>query len=231
MHIKMLLLIFDTETTGLPKSKNIVKEDLPLWPYVVQFSYILFNTETKQIEKIVNETIKIPARIDIPVEATAIHGITKEQTQKKGFDIDTLIQEMASDIIAVDLIIGHNITFDINMLLVETMRLSLNSLYTYQQKKYTDFEERLKNINTFCTMATNIELCSIKAISKKDRKEYNKFPKLFELHQTLFGTIPPNLHNSLMDVLVCLRCYMYVKEDIDLLKIDNMFGFLWAHIA
>ena len=227
----MLLLIFDTETTGLPKSKNISKEDLPLWPYVVQFSYILFNTDTKQIEKIVNEIIKIPLKIDISEEASTIHGITKEKTQKKGFDINTMILEMASDIIAVDLIVGHNITFDMNMLLVETMRLSLNAVYTYKQKKYTDFAQRLKKMNTFCTMGTNIELCSIKTISKKDGKEYNKFPKLVELHQTLFSTIPPNLHNSLMDVLVCLRCYMYVKEDIDLLIVDNMFGFLWAHIV
>ena len=227
----MLLLIFDTETTGLPKSKNISKEDLPLWPYVVQFSYILFNTDTKQIEKIVNEIIKIPLKIDISEEASTIHGITKEKTQKKGFDINTMILEMASDIIAVDLIVGHNITFDMNMLLVETMSLSLNAVYTYKQKKYTDFAQRLKKMNTFCTMGTNIELCSIKTISKKDGKEYNKFPKLVELHQTLFSTIPPNLHNSLMDVLVCLRCYMYVKEDIDLLIVDNMFGFLWAHIV
>jgi DNA polymerase III epsilon subunit-like protein len=227
----MLLLIFDTETTGLPKTKNISKEDLPLWPYVVQFSYILFNTETKQIEKIVNEIIKIPLKVEISEEASAIHGITKEKTQKKGFDIETLIQEMSSDIIAVDLIVGHNITFDINMLLVETMRLSLNALYTYKQKKYTEFAERLKIINTFCTMSNNIDLCAIKTMSKKDGKEYNKFPKLVELHQTLFGTIPPNLHNSLMDVLVCLRCYIYVKEEIDLLKTDNMFGFLWAHIT
>ena len=115
------------------------------------------------------------------------------------------------------------------MLLVETMRLSLNTLYTYKQKKYTEFAERLKNMNTFCTMGTNIDLCAIKTISKKDGKEYNKYPKLMELHQTLFGNIPPNLHNSLMDVLVCLRCYMYIKEDIDLLKIDNMFCFLWNH--
>lgn len=42
-------------------------------------------------------------------------------------------------------------------------------------------------------------------------KTYKKFPKLSELHQHLFGYIPENLHNSLIDVLVCLRCFLKLR--------------------
>jgi DNA polymerase III epsilon subunit-like protein len=42
-----------------------------------------------------------------------------------------------------------------------------------------------------------------------------KFPRLSELHQVLFGNIPENLHNSLIDVLVCLRCFLKIRCCVD----------------
>jgi hypothetical protein len=42
-------------------------------------------------------------------------------------------------------------------------------------------------------------------------KTYKKFPKLSELHQHLFGYVPENLHNALIDVLVCLRCFLKLR--------------------
>ena len=46
---------------------------------------------------------------------------------------------------------------------------------------------------------------------------HNKFPRLNELHQKLFDTTPNNLHNSLNDILVTLRCYamMTLKHDLN----------------
>lgn len=38
-----------------------------------------------------------------------------------------------------------------------------------------------------------------------------KYPRLSELHQILFGNVPENLHNSMMDVLVCLRCFLKIR--------------------
>lgn len=47
----MIILVFDTETTGLPKTKIISYDTLKLWPYIVQFSYIIFDTDTCEIVK------------------------------------------------------------------------------------------------------------------------------------------------------------------------------------
>lgn len=39
-----------------------------------------------------------------------------------------------------------------------------------------------------------------------------KFPRLEELYKTLFESSPPtDLHNSIIDVLVCLRCFLKVR--------------------
>ena len=37
-----------------------------------------------------------------------------------------------------------------------------------------------------------------------------------ELHEHLFNSIPDGLHNSMVDILVCLRCYIKMTFDIDL---------------
>ena len=43
---KMRVLVFDTETTGLPKTKILNKYMLELWPYIVQLSYIIYDIDT-----------------------------------------------------------------------------------------------------------------------------------------------------------------------------------------
>jgi hypothetical protein len=68
----------------------------------------------------------------------------------------------------------------------------------------------------------SIDLCAIKAVTKLG-KEYNKFPKLIELHQKLFQTMPNNLHNSLTDILVTLRCYMMMTGKVDLNEMCNKY--------
>jgi hypothetical protein len=69
-------------------------------------------------------------------------------------------------------------------------------------------------------------LCNIKAVNVSG-KEYTKFPTLSELHKELFQTIPVNLHNSLNDVVVCLRCYYMLEKKEDILEnnilLKNMF--------
>ena len=41
-------------------------------------------------------------------------------------------------------------------------------------------------------------------------------PKLVELYQELFRGTPANLHNSLVDTLVCMRCYLKMRHGIDI---------------
>ena len=45
----MKVLAFDTETTGLPESYNASVTDSSKWPYIIQLSFIVFDTEEKEI--------------------------------------------------------------------------------------------------------------------------------------------------------------------------------------
>ena len=69
-------------------------------------------------------------------------------------------------------------------------------------------------------MQESVELCNIKALTKTG-KEYVKFPSLSELHKHLFNVVPKKLHNSLNDVLICLRCFYKMHFDVDIVAINE----------
>jgi len=217
----MKVLIFDTETTGLPKTRVISPDTLHLWPNVVQFSYLIYDTDSSKNEKICDFIVRLSEDIIISEESTNIHGITNEMT-RNGADIDDVFEQFFHDISKVDQIVGHNVEFDINMIRVELLRIINNCNYANEVK--TVYKEYLFAITTntkiFCTMQETIELCNIQVLDKKG-KPYAKFPKLVELHEKLFQQTPKNLHNSLNDILVTLRCYMKIKFNIDVIDVSK----------
>lgn len=215
----MRVLVFDTETTGLPKTKIINPDTLNLWPHIVQFSYVIYDTEINDIIETSNTVVKLEYGISIPEDSTKIHGITNESSQQNGIYLDIILEKFFCHLRNVDLLVGHNVSFDINMIKVELLRLiyeknliiSENDIKVYKYNLHL-----LTNYNNICcTLKDSINLCNIKAINKFG-KEYTKFPRLLELHQKLFESIPNNLHNSFNDILVTLRCFMKLKHNIDL---------------
>ena len=53
---------------------------------------------------------------------------------------------------------------------------------------------------------------------------YYKYPTLSELHEKLFGFVPKGTHDSMADVLICLRSYMLMFGKIDIAKSNRPFG-------
>jgi len=223
----MIILVFDTETTGLPETKIINPDTLNLWPHIVQLSYILYDASKNKILNVTDAIVKLPKDVTISEESTKIHGITNEMSREKGIDAEILITELFQHLRKTDLIVGHNISFDINILMVELLRFiySNNSNILQSElliyKHYLHFISNAKNV--CCTMKLAKDLCEIKAISKMGN-EYNKFPKLIELHEKLFvNQTPKNLHNSLNDILVTLRCYCQLAFNMDIREKSNDF--------
>jgi DNA polymerase III epsilon subunit-like protein len=125
----------------------------------------------------------------------------------------------------MDLIVGHNLNFDINMLKIELIREINNQNNITDKRHFSQLLDNLNDINQdsselYCTMQKSIELCNLKTKNKYG-KEYLKFPKLNELHLKLFNSSPKNLHNSLNDVLICLRCYYMLEHKVDIIEIND----------
>jgi DNA polymerase III epsilon subunit-like protein len=216
----MKILVFDTETTGLPKSKFISPSTLNLWPYIVQFSYIVYDISSNEIIETKDYIIKVPENISISNDSSKIHGITNDISNKKGLLINNVFIEFFKNLKNVDTLVGHNIQFDINMIKIELLRIINSELYTANHiKLYKEYFHYISNYeNIKCTLKDSTIFCNIQSLDKSG-KTFLKYPKLYELHEKLFDKIPKNLHNSFNDVLVTLRCFMKLQYGIDVL--DN----------
>lgn len=216
------IIVFDTETTGLPKSKIINNETLQLWPHIVQFSYVVYNVGQFKMEKVKDDVLKIPENIVMNEESINLHKITNEMSYNSPVVIKDILDEFVEDISCnnVIAIVGHNISFDMNMLKIELLRL----IHDDEIKDKSIYKKMFYEINytnkTYCTMHKSVNLCQLPA-KRKDGTVYYKYPKLIELYKKLFNEEPNNLHNSLNDVLVTMRCYYMLVYKEDLLKIDE----------
>jgi DNA polymerase III epsilon subunit-like protein len=222
----MKVLIFDTETTGLPKTKVINPDSLRLWPHIVQLSYLIYDSDKNDIVVMEDNIIKTASDVVISEESSAIHGITRDISQTRGVKLDNVLNGFFDALKNVDVLVGHNISFDINVVVVELLRMIYDSQSGVSAEELTLIKTNLHLLrnykNIYCTMQNSIDLCAIKVVGKTGR-EYNKFPRLNELHQKLFETTPNNLHNSLNDILVTLRCYAMMMLKVDLNNNCNKF--------
>lgn len=203
------VIVFDTETTGLPSKYNAKVTELGVWPYIVQFSWIVYDIENMDMIKCEDHIIKLKD-MSIPPESTKIHGITNEMMNENGKDLLGVISHFYDDLSTADICVAHNLKFDKSMIMVESARLNISS-------------ELFENKIDFCTMLYGGAITKLTRINYQ-KKVVPKHPKLIELYEKLFDQRPSNLHNSLMDVVVCFRCYYKMRYNRDLLEDDDKFG-------
>ncbi len=115
------VVIFDTETTGLPKTRGRPYNDLDNWPRIVEIAWQIFGkTEIKSY-------LIRPNGFTIPAEASAIHGITTEQASGEGVDIKEALTLFLADVRACGTIVAHNLKgFDLPVVRAEMLRAGLS---------------------------------------------------------------------------------------------------------
>jgi len=184
----MKILAIDTETTGLPP-KRVPPTDHAVWPYIVQLSYVLLDTDTEETRD-ADYILRVP--VEIPT--THIHGITKERSDA-GENFGRIYGNLAAIMEEADIVVGHNLEFDLNMIRAECERRHL--LFHMPSVRY-------------CTMRESKERVGLVA-----PEGYIKYPKLGELYQHLFHEEPKNWHDALSDAYMALRCFhmLVLKKD------------------
>jgi DNA polymerase III epsilon subunit-like protein len=204
----MKVLVFDTETTGLPAGRNLSIRDVGKWPHIIQLSYILYDTEQNNTITCIDDIIKLDSDVNISKKSIEMHGITRSVSSRKGIDIKDAIDKFNSVIQKTDIIIAHNLSFDKQMIMVECNRLKTKQYFTYGNGY---------GIKEYCTMRNSVNICKIEK-QNAFGNTYHKFPTLSELHEHLFDFIPNNTHDSMSDVLICLRCYYVLVNDDDVIS-------------
>ncbi len=198
-----MYLIFDTETTGLPKSWNAPITNTDNWPRCVQIAWQLHDKYGELIEH--QDFLIKPEGFNIPYDAEQIHGISTQLAQEKGEDLDSVLVLFNEALAKTDFVVGQNVSFDLNIMGCEY----------YRQDTKTKLND-LPILDT-CTEKT-AKLCQLPG----GRGGRFKLPTLTELHQHLFNTPFAEAHNATADVEATTRCFfelirkrVFTKEELD----------------
>ena len=210
----MKILVFDTETTGLPETGASIN-DKSKWPYIIQLSYILYDLSNNSA-LIKDNYIKIDDSVIITPESFNIHHISREILDVQGINIVPALKEFNECLKTCDVVVGHNLSFDKRMIFVECFRHAVKQYFTCYEGN-----EKIHKTE-FCTMKNTTQFCKLERLSKTNHV-YIKNPKLSELYLILFPneSLPTNLHNSLIDVAITLRCYVKYVYNSDILEVND----------
>ncbi|OHX65146.1 DNA polymerase III subunit alpha [Flammeovirga pacifica] len=188
----MAYIIYDTETTGLPKNFNAPLSDLENWPRVVQLAWQLHDDHGKLIKA--QNLIVRPDGYTIPFNATKVHGITTEHALAEGHPIADVLEEFKVDLAKADRQIGHNLQFDINVTGAEYLRANI--------------ESSILEVEVIDTMKSSTDFCALPG----GRGGKYKSPSLTELHNRLFGVPFADAHDAAYDVDATARCFFGLIE-------------------
>lgn len=198
---KNIKLFIDTETTGLPLNNNLPYADLKNWPYLVQAALIIEDDNYGILAK--RNIILKPNGYTIPESATKIHGISNERAVKNGEDRDKVISFLDLALYKSDIIIGHNVSFDLNVIKSEIIRTKGIENALFKKKKHIVID----------TMKMGRNICKIPNLSFHTRLSLpNKYPKLDELYYKLFNKHFNNQHDAMADVQAAYDCYYELKR-------------------
>jgi len=184
-----MYLIFDTETTGLPKRWDAPISDTDNWPRCIQIAWQLHDAMGNLVEH--QDFLVQPNGFTVPYDAEKIHGISTALAEQDGVPMETVLQEFNAVLHKAKFIVGQNVGFDINIMGAEFHRLQVEN--PLQEMPVLDT----------CTEKTAL-LCQIPG----GRGGKFKLPTLTELHQYLFNTPFGEAHNATADVEATTRCFL-----------------------
>ena len=197
------LLFFDTETTGLPNDWNAPSSDVTNWPRIVQISWIVSNVRGQIISK-QNYIVK-PEGFSIPKDVSQIHGITTERALEEGEKLNNILDHFLRDLQQASYVIGHNISFDKNVVEAEIYRKGGEKhLDEIVIEKYVDM---LETKPTICTMLSSANYCRFPRYDNG-----YKWPKLSELYEKLFKKELVDAHDSSVDIQATFDCFWKLVE-------------------
>jgi len=186
-----MILFFDTETTGTI-SENLSFTDRKQ-PHIVEIAAILTNDigdERCSMDLIVDPGIEIPEKV------SQIHGITTKMARKYGVYEQQAVYMFMLLFSKADLLVAHNIDFDIRIVNIQLARMGMNELHINR---------------TYDTMKETTDLLKIPNSSNLKYPGKYKRPKLSELHKYLFNE-DFKAHNALEDTKACKRCFFELKK-------------------
>jgi len=198
-----MYLIFDTETTGLPKRWGAPISDTDNWPRCIQIAWQLHDGMGKLIEH--QDYLIQPEGFNIPYDAERIHGISTELAQAEGISLIDVLEKFNIALGKAKFIVGQNLGFDVNIMGCEFYRMGVVS-----------------PMGTMPILDTCTEITASLLKLPGGRGGKFKLPTLTELHGYLFNIPFAEAHNATADVEATTRCFLelirrevFTKEELE----------------
>lgn len=181
--------VYDCETTGFPRCRHpasMFNTAMFDTSRIVSICWILLDENHEEVKRFVR-TIQ-PKDFSIPDKSIEIHGITNDVAKRDGVPFETIFDELETDLMSCEMVISHNLQFDLNVLASE--------LYRRPDLKYKELADELLSKVRFCTMKRGHFHLKLK-----------KWPTLRDLYEKLMMKEIHNHHDALFDTLNCADCY------------------------
>ncbi len=188
-----MILVYDTETTGLPRDWNAPLTDSENWPRLVQLAWQLHTPEGKLVSR-GNHIVK-PEGFTIPYNSAKVHGITTERAQAEGIGLDQVLAAFNEDLDRAEYVMGHNVEFDVNIIGAELIRRGSGP-------------ERVTDKAVIDSKDEATDFCAIPG----GKGGKFKWPTLTELHTKLFGAGFGDAHDAAYDVDATARCFFALVQ-------------------
>ena len=195
-----MILVFDTETTGLP-AMNLPLHH-PVQPHLVQLAMLLAEDDGTE-RACINVMIR-PDGWEIPERAASVHGITTEIATRAGVSEAMALAMWDRLAQRADVLVAHNIGFDSFILAV-----------AQERTKARRPVEGAPVPALFCTLHAATPLVRLPPTPKMVAAGMGnvfKSPKLSECVHHFFGEDLVGAHDALVDVRACARLYFHLKS-------------------
>lgn len=202
----MRLIFIDTETTGLPFDMESKRPQD--WPYLVAVAWqsVSWNEEQNtfasgEVKDFIVKPWPLPGANSHP-DALKLHGITKAMQHSEGRPRLEVCGELLLAMYQADVIICHNVQFDMGVLRAEFTRLNCG----------------FPPVAWFCTKEGIGDVLGQPAPDKQRKYRPNveyRLPTLDELHQHLFGEPIEGRethHGARIDMLAVKRCFIKLAQ-------------------
>lgn len=191
-----MYLIFDTETTGLPRNWTAPITDTDNWPRAVQIAWQLHDELGNLIDN--QDYLILPEGYDIPYDAERVHGISTELAHKYGVELREMLLKFNTALSQAKFIVGQNVGFDVNIMGCEFYRAGIET-----------------HLSKFPVLDTCTEVTANLLKLPGGRGGRYKLPTLTELHEYLFGEPFGEAHNATADVEATTRCFLeLIKREV-----------------
>ena len=186
-----MVLFIDTETTGKYDFKKTLAH--PSQPDLVQVAVILDDGSRQTVASI--DLIAVPPTHRISPEATQVHGITDDKANAYGISLAVIAQLLENLLARAEVIVAHNIEFDLSVLRTAYHRVSKRSL-------------ALESTRRFCTMKMSMDILKLPG----PYDDY-KWPTLMEAYKVLVdGKGFSGAHDAMIDVKACRKVYYAIMD-------------------